>query len=233
MSKKIKIPLNNIKHYLHDLFHEYLDEMYDLEHVYHCSNRYYDCMDDDEVIWLMQNGCIFPGMDDEDYANFYEDDDDETVFPLKKSKNSTSDDISYGYYGKDNHKKKKRNKHNKHKAKVIDINTPYSGNEEDPDEVGYDDLYSDGINNGKEIFYYPDYNNKENKLEFNTLKEFDDFCIDNGYTVPPCVGEDIAYRRVSHVCLNPLAREYGMFEIMSEESYADMMYEACEINRAD
>jgi hypothetical protein len=29
--------------------------------------------------------------------------------------------------------------------------------------------------------------------------------------------------------LNPTVREYGMFEIMAEESYADMMYEAVDV----
>ena len=235
MSKKIKIPLNNIKHYLHDLFHEYLDERYDLERTQRPRNGgYYDYMDDDEVMWLMQNGYVFPGMDDDDYANFYDDDDSETVFPLvkpkkgKKGKKRTAQDIYDEFW---NHKMvKHKKKHKKGKARLIDINTPYSGDEDDPDEVGYDDLSTNGIDDGKEIFYYPNYNNKEDRLEFNTLKEFDDFCADYGYVVPPYLGEEIAYRRVSHVCLNPIARGYGMFEIMGAESYADMMYEACDVD---
>ena len=66
------------------------------------------------------------------------------------------------------------------------------------------------------------------KLEFNNLKGFDDFCSSNDFLVPPYVGERIAYRPVSHVCLNPGAKERGVDEIMGAESYADMFYEAGE-----
>lgn len=237
MSKKIKIPLQNIKHYLHDLFHEYLEEQYELERSTRKSSRrenIYDYMDDDEVMWFMQQGYVFPGMED-DYANFYEDDDDSSlVWPIQKSsrknKGKRKDKDAYAQYWEEEERKAKK-KHKKGKnARIIDINEPYSGDEENPTEYAtYEDLDSDGINDGKLIYFYPDYRNKEDRLEFNTLKEFDDFCADYGYFVPPYIGERIAYRRVSHVCLKPTAREYGEFEIMAEESYADMMYEACDV----
>ena len=76
MSKKITIPLNNIRWQLHDLFHEYLDEIYSYRHSSsHRRMSRYDWADDDEVMWLMQQGVIFPGMED-DMANFYDGDDD-------------------------------------------------------------------------------------------------------------------------------------------------------------
>ena len=84
------------------------------------------------------------------------------------------------------------------------------------------------MSNGKEIYYYPDYHNKENRLEFSTLSAFNDFCEDNGYNVPDHIANDIMYRRVSHVCLRPDAREYGLYEIMAEESYGTLFYEVCE-----
>ena len=230
MSKKIKIPLTNIRWQLYDLFHEYLDEQYDLEKARH-YNQYddYDYMSDDEVLWAMQQGYVFPGLDD---GCFYDDDDDDPnlVWPIrKKGKKHTSDDDAYAEYWKNEEKKAKRKHRKKGKgARIIDISTPYSGDEGSPRE--YDDLDSDGINDGKLIYYYPNYRNKEDRLEFNTLKEFDDFCADYGYSVPPYIGEQIAYRRISHTCLNPMAREYGGFEIMAEESYADMMYEAVDVS---
>lgn len=234
MSKKIIVPLPNIRWQLHDLFHEYLDEQYELEktHRYYGGSDEYDYMDDDEVRWLMQQGFVFQGLNDD--GCFYDDDDDEdedVIWPVVKK--GKKEKTAYEQFWETEEKKakmkhRKRGKKGKN-ARIIDINTPYSGHEENPTEYGYDDLDSDGINDGKLIYYYPNYRNKEDRLEFNTLKEFDDFCADYGYTVPPYVGEQIAYRRVSHVCLNPTVREYGMFEIMAEESYADMMYEAVDV----
>lgn len=233
MSKKIIIPLPNIRYQLHDLFHEHLDEMYDLErtHRYCGGSDEYDYMDDDEMYWLMQQGYVFPGMTDD--GCYYDDDDDDDpnlIWPIKDKKKKTAYDEFWEAEEK-KAKQKHRKRGKKKNARIIDINVPYSGHEENPTEYGgYDDLDSDGINDGKLIYYYPNYRNKEDRFEFNTLKEFDDFCADYGYTVPPYVGEQIAYRRVSHVCLNPTMREHGMFEIMAEESYADMMYEAVDVD---
>lgn len=233
MSKKIIVPLLNIRWQLHDLFHEYLDEQYELEKTHRCygGSDEYDYMDDDEVRWLMQQGYVFPGINGDDGCYYDDDDEDEDVIWPVVKKGKKKDKTAYEQFWEAEEKKAKRKhrKRGKKNARIIDITTPYSGHEENPTECGYDDLDSDGINDGKLIYYYPNYRNKEDRLEFNTLKEFDDFCADYGYTVPPYVGEQIAYRRVSHVCLNPTVREYGMFEIMAEESYADMMYEAVDV----
>ena len=233
MSKKIFIPLENIRSCLHDLFHEYLDELYDLERTQRPYDDY-DYMDDDEVLQLMQLGYVFPGLEDE----FMCDEDGDVIWPLKPKKGKkgkkgkrTADDVYADYWEREERKSKR--KHQKRgKARMIDINTPYSGDEEDPDEVSYssyEDLESDGINDGKMIWFYPNYRDKDDRLEFNTLSDFDEFCAEEGYVVPPYVGERIAYRRVSHCCLSPYAREQGVFEIMAEESYADMMYEAIDV----
>lgn len=226
MSKKIKIPLENIRSYVHDLFHEYLDEQYELGRTRPHRNSIYDYMDDDEVIALMQLGYVFPEGDDDDYANYYDDDDDDEdslVWPPKK------EDTAYDVFWKREERKAKR-KHKRGKARLIDITKPYSGEEEASTEFDdYEEIGDDGVLEGKEIWYYPDYHTKDDRLEFNTLKAFDDFCADNGFVVPPYVAENIAYRRVSHTCLRPDARESGIFEIMAEESYADMMYEACDV----
>ena len=188
---------------------------------------------DKEILLLMQQGYIFPGLNDDDGCYYDDEDDPNLVWPIpnkeKKGKNKRNDDDAYAqYWEKEERKAKKKHKKGKN-ARIININDPYSGDEENPTEyASYEDLESDGINDGKLIYFYPKYRNKEDRLEFNTLREFDDFCADYGYAVPPYVGEEIAYRRISHVCLRPDAREYGMFEIMAEESYADMMYEACD-----
>lgn len=230
MSKKIIIPLVNMRHALHDLFHEHLDEIYELRRM-HPRGRLsgYDWAEDEEVQWLMQQGVIFPGMED-DMANFYdgeyEDDDADTIWPPTKKKHSLD---PYGEYWdmveqleKKQKGKKKHKRGSRGKAKVIDITTPYSGMEDDPREV--DEYETSGVEDGKEIWFYPDYSNKHDRLEFNTLNDFSEFCAEQGYHVEADVGMAIAYRRISHTCLDPELRDEGVFQIIAEESYGDMRY---------
>ena len=239
MSKKINIPLSNIRYQLHDLFHEYLEDMYSYRRMSTRNRSNYDWMDDEDVLWAMQNGFIFQGMDD-DMANYYGDDNDgECVWPPmhNTSKKRTKGLDPYGDYwdkldrleGKKKHRRGNKKKH----AKVIDIHTPYSGMEDNSNDVEeYDDYYeidSSGIEDGKEIWFYPDYSNKSDRLEFNTLSGFSDFCAEQGYHVPSDVGVEIAYRRVSHTCLEPTLREEGIFQIVAEESYGDMRYRVCPV----
>ena len=240
MSKKIKIPSINIKSSLVSLFHSFLENESKRK-----RNRVYDYDDyDEEMAYWVANGYIFD-MDDEDLANYYEDGD--VIWPpmrhgKKSNKHSRSnkkkDIVEYADYwnSRKGHKGKHRNG-----CRVIDITQPYSGDEDDPDEVGdyphefdnYEEVEDNGITNGKEIFYYPDYHNKDDRLEFNTLKSFSEFCEDNGYAVSESVANDISYRRVSHCCLSPIAREYGLYEIMCEESYGTLFYEVCESSELD
>ena len=236
---KIKIPLDNMRYALHDLLHEHLDEVYELAKTCRKGSRHtrgsYDWSDDDEVLWLMQQGVIFPGME-ADMANYYDEDDyddyeevddnGECVWPPTKESHKRGKLDPYGsYWDKvDALKKKKHKKGNSRKSKIIDINVPYSGEEESPNEESdsYDEVDS------KMIYYYPNYNIKDDRYEFTSLKEFDDFCQECGFHVSPTVAEEIAYRSVSHVCLSPLSREHGLLEIIGEESFAEMMYEAAQ-----
>ena len=234
MSKKIQIPLVNIRSRLVELFHLYMENRYKNRprHSSHCRSIYewMEDMEDDELAYWMAQGFEF------DNANFYDNDDDDcdVVWPptsrrLVKKEKKNRDVYDEFWEGQERHKKKKH-KHVK-RARLIDLNQPFSGEEEDPREVEYteyEEIDDNGISNGKEIYYYPDYHNKENRLEFNTLKGFNDFCEDNGYIIPDHIANDIMYRRVSHTCLRPDAREYGMYEIMAEDSYGTMFYEVCE-----
>lgn len=230
MSKKIIIPLENIRCYLHDLFHEYLESQYELERTTRMSYYDEDDWDDESILWAMQNGFIFDGYDPyEEIGN----DDGELLYPRysegnKREKDKLNDDAYAEFWERMERKqaRKEKRKHKKSKARVIDITTPYSGDEESPMELGDDD----GILNGKEIYYYPDYHDKDNRLEFETLSSFCDFCEDNGYVVSDQVANDIMFRRVSHTCLRPDSKEYGMYEIMAEDSYGTMFYEVCEAN---
>lgn len=231
MSKKIKISLDNMRYALHDLFHEHLDDIYEYRRMRPRGRRSgYDWAEDEEVQWLMQQGVIFPGMED-DMANYYDGDDDaDTIWPPTKKKHSLD---PYGDYWnmveqlekKQKDKKKHKRGNKKGKAKVIDITTPYSGMEDDPTEIEEADYFdSSGIEDGKEIWFYPDYMSKGDRLEFNTLSDFSDFCAEQGYHVDADVGMGIAYRRISHTCLDPTLRDEGIFQIIAEDSYGDMRY---------
>jgi hypothetical protein len=167
---------------------------------------------------------------EDDMANFYdgeyedEDADADTIWPPKK-KHSLDPYGDYWNMIDALEKKKGKKKHkrgNRGKGKVIDITTPYSGMEEDPREV--DDYDASGIEDGKEIWFYPDYSNKHDRLEFNNLNDFSEFCAEQGYHVEADVGMSIAYRRISHTCLDPELRDEGVFSIVAEESYGDMRY---------
>lgn len=241
MSKKIKIPSNNIKSRLGDLFHSFIFRKYKADKK---RSNYYDEMDDEELMWLMQQqGFIFRDIyDDDDYANFYasddDDDDSDVIWPPTFSKNKgkggrTADDIYDEFWNRESKRGKRKHRKGK-KARVININEPYSGEEEDDvndfDYTSYEEVESDdnGLSDGKEIYYYPDYHDKDARLEFSTLKAFNEFCDDNGYVVPSHVGNMILFNRVSHCCLHPQSRDYGLYEIIAETSYGNLFYEVCE-----
>lgn len=111
---------------------------------------------------------------------------------------------------------------------MFDISVPYSGDETDPDEYDFDFTTEDYNSESKEIWFYPDYHFKDDKLEFNSLKEFSDYCESMGYCVNKEVAADISWRYESHCCLNPGSEKIGLLEIMTEHTYGEMFYEACD-----
>lgn len=200
MSKRISVLINNIRPSLGILFREYLHRKSLEKKSVKYDEDYYD-----EVAEYWDK--VFPGWDDEPSSC-----DGELVYPLLGSKR--------GKKGK--HKRGNKRKH----SKVIDLDVPYSGYEGSPTEV--DDEYDDNDYQSKVIWFYPDYHYKDDRLEFNSLKSFDKYCSENGYHVPKYVEYDIVYRSESHCCLSPSAEKEGLLEIMSEDSYGDMFYEACD-----
>lgn len=216
---------------------EYEDEMEQLRRFYGgCfprsgSNSFIDDEDDDD--W-----------DDEDwneYDDYYVGDDGEIIFPSAGTSQSSDNDTTLrpgqmrrsaqdmdDYWNKmSKFNEKGKHKHTKHrgsrgkKAKVVDINEPYNSNYIDDTETG------DALENNK-IYFYEDYHNKYDRIEFNNLFEFDQYCKELGLSVPAYVAEQIAYSPINHCCLNPTAKEQGVLEVMREETYGEMFYEACE-----
>lgn len=212
MSKKINITIpNKVRPNLVDLFHEYLArKAKESKRSMGGREAYlFDDYSDMEEYWNQ----MFPGWDDD------LDNDGDVVFPP-----------SNVIYMKPKKGKKGKHKHNKkgRKAKLFNISVPYSGDETDPDEYDFDFTTEDYESESKEIWFYPDYHCKDDKLEFNSLKEFSDYCDSMGYWVDKEVAADISWRYESHCCLNPESKKIGLLEIMTEHTYGEMFYEACE-----
>lgn len=230
MSKKIKIDVpNKVKPNLISLFHEYLSRKAK-EPSHTAIYDEWDGYDDMADYWDR----IFPGWDND------LDDDSDIVFPPKNngvlilnpkgkgkgkkkdpfqnfwSQEDREESFSKGGKGKMKHKKGK-------KARILDINALYSGYEDDPTEYSLDENTE-----YKEIWFYPDYHCKDDRLEFNSIKEFSDYCENQGYFVSSEVANDLSWRYESHCCLCPESERVGLLEIMSEHSYGEMFYEACE-----
>lgn len=240
MSKKIEINIpNKVKPNLISLFHEYLSRK--AKEPTYSSYEDWDDYDEDMAAYWDR---VFPGWDD-DF-----DDDSNVVFPYSSngvlilnpkgkrkgkkkdpfkdfwSQEDREESFFKGGKGKMKHKKGK-------KARIVDINAPYSGYEDDPTEYNLDDIGFEYSSNGedsehKEIWFYPDYHCKDDRLEFNSIKEFSDYCEKQGYFVSREVAYDLAWRYESHCCLCPESEKVGLLEIMSEHSYGEMFYEACE-----
>jgi hypothetical protein len=249
MSKKIKLKIpNKVKPNLHTLFHLWIDRVAKSRKKSYCANGFYTR---DEIRALIDSGffSIEDFDDDADYVFPYSEmnhDDDLDAYEEywknqeRKQRRHNNLDLSYGY-----EKKGKRKRHKKGKCKVVDINQPYSGWEDYPSEI---DVDYDGMsyqNDDEEeykkykeahasdlderpryddkltIWYYPEYMNKYDRLEFNTLKDFDDFCADEGILIPIDVAEEIAFKPISHVCSYVNSRDdYG---VAVGESYYEML----------
>jgi hypothetical protein len=214
MAKRIKISISNKKRpNLSLLFHEYIQRKATERSYGRVIDYDYDDEDYEDMAAYWDKA--FPGWDDDiDYNG------PDTIFP-----------IVCDTFGLNKGKRGKRGKH-KHtkgkKGRKFDIDVPYSGFEDNPTEYWGDDDYEDGDGQSKTIWFYPDYHDKDDKLEFNSLKAFDKYCTKMGYKVPKYVESDIVYRSESHCCLNPQAEREGVLEIMAEHSYGEMFYEACD-----
>lgn len=242
MSKKINITIpNKVRPNLINLFHEYLSRK--AKEPRRGNREEYIWSEDEYEDMAAYWDQTFPGWDD---------DDGDVVFPNnviymkpKKGKKDKDKNTVYDAFWQEEREeqfsKKGKHKHNKKrhqvllaqllqgkKAKVFDIDVPYSGDETDPDEYDFDFTTEDYVSESKEIWFYPDYHCKDDKLEFNSLKEFSDYCEGMGYCVDKEVAADISWRYESHCCLNPESEKIGLLEIMSEHTYGEMFYEACE-----
>lgn len=212
MSKKIKIKLKDRPN-LYELFRSYMKnkskESKKNKNLSACPS-FYDFTREE----LIEMG-LYDGENYDDYADF--------VFPYynpkkKDKKKSNKGDYYFGDITLGNEGRKKKHKRNKKKTNEYpSITIPYNGEE------------GEDVDDNITIHYYPDYTNLSGKITFKSLKAFDGFCLENGFDVPQEVSEDIAYTPCSHVCLDPVLRECGIYTIIQGYTYTSM-YNQCVVN---
>lgn len=157
------------------------------EEVNKRNYSYADFWDDDDYEEDMERLRMYYGYDHYD-DDWYVDEDGAIIYPPKKET-----------------------------AKVIDINAPYSGFEEDPDELDDTDAHK--------IYFYLDFRERSDVEIFNSLKEFDEYCKEEGLYVPENVAENISYWSESHCCLYPVTSVlHEPMEIMAADSYDNLWY---------
>jgi len=203
MSKKIFIPSTNLRKDLVTLSKSFIRSENSIPMGY---SHGYGCFpyDLDSVSMYDDYGYYNDdGDDDSAWAEYYD------SYTSKKDKKGKKDSKRGGKRG------------HRGRSRIIDINEPYSGEE---------DMLEDDYDEGKTIIYYPDYHEKENRFEFSSLEEFKNFCSSMNYNIPKDVETWISYNTVCHCCLSSEGLSNGVYEIIAEESYGVLFYEVCGVD---
>ena len=145
--------------------------------------------------------------EDDEYADMH--DYWNRVFQCYDEDDYVDADVVYPY----NYSLGKKKKHKKSRKK-------------DDDYVSY--ISSDYDSEYKEIWFYPDYHCKEDRIEFNSLRDFDEYCYENGYVMTNDVSDKIIWQYESHCCLDPRNRSIGLNDVVCEHSYGELFYSVCD-----
>lgn len=136
-------------------------------------------------------------------------------------------------YWDDNFSVRKKKKHKHKKSKKKPLYSFYDDNSFDDVVLQDTEDYYPSSTEYKEIWYYPDYHDDIDKLEFNSLKDFSDYCADEGIYVPPFMADLLKYQSVSHCCLSGTSKENGRLELTVDDTYSNMFYTACTMSEAE
>ena len=85
------------------------------------------------------------------------------------------------------------------------------------DEDNYEEAY-------KKIKFYPDITNELSVIEFDSLKEFSDYCNEHGYLVGTTDFDNLKNWGTVHCCLDPIDLEYGDYSIITDTSYGGLYW---------
>ena len=76
----------------------------------------------------------------------------------------------------------------------------------------------------KEIKFYPSIDDDGTVIEFNSLKEFSDYCDEHGYNIGSIDYNNLVNWDVIHCCLDPISLEYGENDIITDNSYGGLYW---------
>ena len=257
MSKKINLTIKGkIKPNLWELFHTWHDKIVKKarkESINRFGNWFSELadmgyyMEDDDANYVFPNNDLD---DDDAYEKYWK---RQEAKRKRREKMAYDEMIDFYEIGKEDGKKKKhKNRGKRKRCKIIDINTPYCGWEDNPTIVGnsqneidreyggmsYQDDEEEEYKRYKEahtselddrpryddvtrIWYYPDYTNRHDRLEFDSLMEFDEYCEKEGIVISKDVAEELVYRPINHVCNYLLGGSF--YETASGETYVEML----------
>ena len=145
------------------------------------------------------------------------------------------EDIFYALSGKSNRKLKLLNKKLFKKPKK-----KYRGSEDDEDDYWNNrhTMFTHGEWNDEDedeyeepykcIKFYTDIENELSVREFYSLKEFNDFCTDNGYFISTVDYNNLVNWTVVHCCLDPISEEYGEHDLITDNSYGALYWTVSE-----
>ena len=100
------------------------------------------------------------------------------------------------------------------------------------DEYEYDDILYPPMKGSAEkkrpIWFYNDYQNEHDKLEFDSFLEFKAYCDSKGYKLP--LGASITYdmcRNAMHACVDPFMLALVRSVICYAKTYGELYFEVC------
>jgi len=164
---------------------------------------------------------IYDCMGEDDYPGF---DDEEVLYERYKGSKSARKlkELNKKLFKRMNKGERKSGKKKYNRGSEDDFwkhrHSMYHGELDDlDDEDDYEDSY-------KSIKFYDDIENELCFREFESLKDFDDFCRTKGYKVGPVDYNNLVNGTVIHCCLDPISKEYGENEVITDNSYGALYW---------
>ena len=77
------------------------------------------------------------------------------------------------------------------------------------------------------IHFYPDYNNEMDVIDFDSLRDFETYCAEEGIFVDDYAIAALASNRELYCCIDPRWLDYGYKYLYCDYRYANMYYEVC------
>ena len=101
------------------------------------------------------------------------------------------------------------------------------------DDEMEDDVYSNVDSAWKEINFYEDIENELSVIQFSSIKEFSDYCEEQGIKVGNVDGENLMNWDRIHCCLDPLSLKYGEKDLITDTSYGGLYWTVADDVDAD